>query len=301
VGTLFLVATPIGNLEDITRRGLDVLSQVRLIAAEDTRTTRKLLAHHQISTPMISYHEHNKISRLEDLLAALSQGDVALVSDAGSPGLNDPGYELVKAVVRAGYPISPIPGPCAPIAALISSGLPADEFLYLGYLSRKSNERRKNLTQVQSLPFTNIFLETPHRLLAALKDLLDVLGDREIAVARELTKLHEEIFRGKVSEAITHFSVQPVRGEITLVVAGNTGSEIWKEEQLRSIIQHRLSNKEPPTLIASELANQSGWSRRSIYRMITEIQIPERTIITNKQKNSPTTDHHSITTQEGKI
>ena len=275
MGTLYLVATPIGNLEDLTRRAVNVLGHVAIIAAEDTRHTSKLLAHYHISTKMISYYEHNKISRLEEILGALSEGDVALVSDAGTPGLNDPGYELIKAAMVAGHQVSPIPGPCAPIAALISSGIPTDKFLYLGYLPRKSIERRKSLAQVHNLPFTLVFLETPHRLLAALQDLLNELGDRKIAVARELTKLHEEIFHGNLSEAISHFSPQPVRGEITLIVAGNAYQEEWEVEQLRSNIQFRLSNGEPPTQIASVLTSQSGWTRRNIYRLITEIQASE--------------------------
>jgi 16S rRNA (cytidine1402-2'-O)-methyltransferase len=275
VGTLFLVATPIGNLEDVTHRALRILSQVRLIAAEDTRRSRILLAHYQISTPLISYHEHNKLSRIEDVLGVLSQGDVALVSDAGTPGLNDPGYELVKAAMQAGFPISPIPGACAPIAALIASGLPTDAFLYLGYLPRKSNERCQLLRRVCDLSFTMIFLETPHRLLAALHDLLSELGDRSIVVARELTKLHEEIFRGKVSEARSYFSASHIRGEITLVIAGNISSERWQEKQLLSALRQSLANGKSPAQIASEISAQSGWARRTVYRLITGIKTSE--------------------------
>jgi len=272
VGTLFLVATPIGNLDDITHRAIRILSQVKLIAAEDTRRTRKLLTHYHISTPLISYHEHNKLSRLDEVVSALSQGDVALVSDAGTPGLNDPGYELVKATVQSGFPISPIPGPCAPIAALTASGLPTDAFLYLGYLPRKSNERCLHLRQLRDLSFTMIFLEAPHRLLAALQDLHSELGDRYMVVARELTKLHEEIFRGKVSEAWSYFSTRQIRGEITLVIAGNTTPERWQEGQLLSALRQRLANGTSPAQIASELSRQSGWARRTVYRLITEIQ-----------------------------
>ena len=272
MGTLYLVATPIGNLEDITRRATRILSQVNLIAAEDTRHTRKLLEHYQIHTPLISYHEHNKLHRLDDILTALSQGDVALVSDAGTPGMNDPGYELVRAALQAGYPVSPIPGPCAPIAALVTSGLPTDAFLYLGYLPRKGNQRRQLLDRVSSLPFTLIFLETPHRLLAGLADLQVVLGDRTVVVARELTKLHEEIFHGNLSQAWSHFAAQPVRGEITLVISGNTTSERWKEEQLLSALQQRLASGDSPSQIAGEISAQSGWPRRSIYHLITETQ-----------------------------
>ncbi|MBP1694620.1 MAG: hypothetical protein H6Q37_2503, partial [Chloroflexi bacterium] len=206
MGTLYLVATPIGNLEDISARALRILAQVRLIAAEDTRHTGKLLEYFKIHTPLTSYHEHNKLVKLDHILSVLEQGDVALVSDAGTPVLNDPGLELVRAVLDSGYTVSPIPGPSAPLAALIASGLPTDAFLYLGYLPRKAGERQKLLAGIQELPFTLIFLEAPHRLLAALQDLVSVLGDRQISVARELTKLHEELYRGSISQALAHFS-----------------------------------------------------------------------------------------------
>ncbi|HJS28397.1 MAG TPA: 16S rRNA (cytidine(1402)-2'-O)-methyltransferase, partial [Anaerolineales bacterium] len=239
MGTLYLVATPIGNLEDITRRAVRTLSEVSLIAAEDTRHTGQLLRRLEISTPLISYHEHNKEGRLEELLRALAGGDVALVSDAGTPLLNDPGYELVRAALAAGYEVSPIPGPSAPIAALISSGQPADAFLYLGYLPRRRSERIRALKEVAGLSYTLIFLETPHRLQAALEDILDVLDDRQIAVARELTKMHEEIFRGTAAEAKDHFSGPAPRGEITLVIAGSPlRAEIpWSEERMRAEIE----------------------------------------------------------------
>ncbi|MDP3185597.1 MAG: 16S rRNA (cytidine(1402)-2'-O)-methyltransferase, partial [Anaerolineales bacterium] len=194
MGTLYLVATPIGNLEDMTPRALRILHEARLIAAEDTRVTRKLLTHFDIHTPLTSYYEHNKLSKLEVILSALAEGDVALVSDAGTPALNDPGYELVRAALEAGHNVSPLPGASAPVAALVASGLPTDAFLYLGYLARKSSARQARLGQVRNLPYTLIFLETPHRLLAALADLEAILGDRQIAIARELTKLHEEIW-----------------------------------------------------------------------------------------------------------
>jgi len=274
VGTLYLVATPIGNLQDITGRALDILKQVSLIAAEDTRQTRKLLDHYQIHTPLISYHEHNKLSRLAEVINALAQADVALVSDAGTPALNDPGFELVKATLQAGYPVSPIPGPSAPLAALVASGLPTDAFLYLGYLPRKSGERQALLKQIASLTYTLVFLETPHRLLAALQDLQAVLGERSIAVARELTKLHEEIFRGSLSQASAHFTAQPPRGEITLVIAGNTTRSVWSEEQVRNFIEGLQSEGDSAAHIAAEAAAASGWSRRALYQLV--MQLPKR-------------------------
>ena len=272
MGTLYLVATPIGNLQDITGRALEILRQVRLVAAEDTRHTRKLFDHYQIRTPLVSYHEHNKLSRLAQVLAALDEADVALVSDAGTPALNDPGYELVKAALQAGYPVSPIPGPSAPLAALVASGLPTDAFLYLGYLPRKTGERRALLRKIAALPYTLVFLETPHRLLSALLDLHTVLGDRSIAVARELTKLHEEIFRGRLSQALAHFGEQPPRGEITLVIEGNRAQVVWSEEQVLNLLQQRLSAGISATRSAAEVADQTGWPRRTLYRLVMQLQ-----------------------------
>lgn len=272
MGILYLVATPIGNLEDISARALRILSQVSLIAAEDTRHTGKLLAHFQIHTPLTSYHEHNKLSKLEKILASLEHGDVALVSDAGMPALNDPGYELVRAVLAAGYRLSPVPGPSAPLAALVCSGLPTDAFLYLGYLPRKAADRRRLLKEVSGLTYTLIFLETPHRMAEALQDLENVLEDRQICVGRELTKLYEEIYHGTISQAQAHFSLQPMRGEFTLVVAGrSTHQEIWEEAQLIEAIQAELSEDVSATQIAADLANRSGWLRREIYQKILEI------------------------------
>lgn len=270
MGTLYLVATPIGNLNDISRRALDVLASARLIAAEDTRQTRKLLNHYSITTRAISYHEHNKLKRIEPVLAALAEGDVALVSDAGTPALNDPGYELVQAVLAAGYPVSPIPGPSAPVAALVASGLPTDAFLYLGYLPRKSSERRRLLSETAGLPYTLIFLETPHRLLEALEDLQAILGDRRMAAARELTKLHEEIFRGRLSEATGHFTAQAPRGEFTLVIEGHQQVEQeWSEEQVQAELERRLQAGTPPSSAASEVAAMAGWPKRRVYRLVS--------------------------------
>lgn len=273
MGTLFLVATPIGNLEDISQRALRVLSQVSCIAAEDTRHTRKLLSHYNIRTPVISFHEHSPKEKLGQVLELLEQGDVALVSDAGTPLLNDPGFELVLAAIAAGHKITPVPGPSAPIAALIASGLPVNTFLYLGYLPRRTVERRHMLMEVKTLPYTLIFLETPHRLLSALSDLLEVLGDRPVAVAREITKLHEEIFRGTLSDAFQHYSQNPARGEITLVVAGYEDQQArWPAEQLQAAIEHELTLARSPAEIASRLASESGWPRREIYRLILQLQ-----------------------------
>lgn len=274
MGTLYLVATPIGNLDDITRRAIHILETAVLIAAEDTRHTGKLLAHLGIKKHLVSYHEHNKLSasRLNEILAALAAGDVALVSDAGTPGLNDPGYELVRLALQAGFPVSPAPGPSAPIAALVASGLPTDSFLYLGYLPRKSGERRRLLETVAALPYTLIFLEAPHRLLEALGDLLEILGDRPAAAARELTKLHEEIVRASLSQTLAHFSTQPPRGEFTLVVGGQPPAGPWTEARLLQELRQRLAAGQPPSRAASELASLSGWPRRMIYTLAGQLQ-----------------------------
>jgi 16S rRNA (cytidine1402-2'-O)-methyltransferase len=273
MGTLYLVATPIGNLEDISARALRILGQARLIAAEDTRQTRKLLSHFGLHTPMVSYHEHNKLSKLDAVLAALSAGDVALVSDAGTPALNDPGYELVRAALEAGHAVSPIPGPSAPIAALVASGLPTDAFLYLGYLPRKSAQRRILLAQVSPLSYTLIFLETPQRLSGALEDLQDILGDRPCAIARELTKLHEEIFRGKLSAAQQHFSDKARRGEFTLVVGGcpPEAKPRWEEDQVRLALSSAQVQRQSASQVARDIASVSGWSKKEIYRLYNEM------------------------------
>ena len=271
MGTLYLVATPIGNLEDLSPRAVRILAEVPLIAAEDTRVTRKLLSSVGNGAKPIAYHEHNKLTKLDRVLDALQSGDVALVSDAGTPGINDPGYELVRAAIDAGHTVSPIPGPSAPIAALVASGLPTDSFLYLGYLPRKSKERREKLGEVEALPYTLIFLESPHRVLKALDDIELVLGNRPVAVARELTKLYEEIFRGDVESARAHFVENAPRGEFTLVVAGKKQVEMtWTEASLKSALEAGVAAGESPSALAKKLAKESGWKRRDIYQMIVE-------------------------------
>jgi 16S rRNA (cytidine1402-2'-O)-methyltransferase len=252
---------------------LRILREVRLVAAEDTRQTARLLQRYDIHTPSMAYHEHNKLVRLERVLEALQEGNVALVSDAGTPALNDPGYELVRSVIAAGHEVSPIPGACAPIAALVVSGLPTDAFLYLGYLPRKAAERKRLLVDICSLPYTLIFLEAPHRLLASLEDLQHELGDRQIAIGRELTKLHEEVFRGSLSQARQHFNENLPRGEFTLVLRGNNVKAVhWMVEQLNAALQAGLATGEPASQLAARLAETSGWSRREIYQHLLKIQ-----------------------------
>jgi 16S rRNA (cytidine1402-2'-O)-methyltransferase len=266
---LYLVATPIGNLEDITFRAVRILKEVPLIAAEDTRTSKTLLKAYQINTKLTSYHDHNKESKTPKLLDHLKAQDLALVSDAGTPAINDPGFYLVKAALEAGHQVIPIPGPSAPVAALSASGFPTDNFLYLGYLPRKTKGRKDFLEKVKEGTWTLVFLETPHRLIQSLEDMLVVLGDREIAVARELTKLHEEIYRGTISETRDHYLQHEPKGEITLIISGRGNEAVWSREKLIMSIQEELKlGGLSPTRLAKTLADESGWSRRDIYDLM---------------------------------
>ena len=265
MGTLYLVATPIGNLEDVTLRALRVLKEVSLIAAEDTRTTKVLLTRYGITTPLSSYHDHNKKARLPFLLAKLKEHDIALVSEAGMPGLNDPGYEVVRAAIEQGIAIDPIPGPSVIPTALVVSGLPPDQFLYLGYLPRRSSQRQRLLSSVASEGRTIICLETPHRLSGALKDILSVLGNRKIAVCRELTKLYEEVFRGTVQDALNHFSSP--RGEFTLVIAGAPRREPPPDEEIARRLGELLALGLASREAVRKVAQETTAPRREVYRV----------------------------------
>jgi len=262
---LYIVATPIGNLEDISLRALRILREVKLIAAEDTRKTKRLLATYDIKTPMTSYHEYNKWTKLEYILSCLGDGDVALVSNAGMPGMSDPGYELIVAASQRGISVVPIPGPSVVTTALVISGLPTDKFIYLGFLPRKSSARRHLLEFVADKDETIVTLESPHRLLAALDDMLLVLGDRKIAICRELTKIHEEVFRGRISQAIEHFA-QP-KGEFTLVI---NGKRKGNKPQLTPDIEQQLHNMRQSGLTAKEVvakvASETGLSKKELYQ-----------------------------------
>jgi 16S rRNA (cytidine1402-2'-O)-methyltransferase len=222
-GILYVVSTPIGNLEDITLRALRILKEVVLIAAEDTRHTGLLLKHFGIRTPLTSYFEGNELKKREWILSRLKEGDrIALVSDAGTPGISDPGYRLIKMATENQIPVVPVPGPSAVIAALSVSGLPTDSFLFEGFLPHKSKKRRDLLQQFEEVRETLIFYESPHRLSETLKDLLEILGDREIVLTRELTKVYEEVLRGKVSEIQNQIGERKLKGEMTLVISGKT-------------------------------------------------------------------------------
>jgi 16S rRNA (cytidine1402-2'-O)-methyltransferase len=266
-GILYIVPTPIGNLEDITLRALRILREVDLIAAEDTRTTGRLLAHYGIETPQTSYHEHNKLTKLDRVLRALETGDVALVSDAGTPGLSDPGFELIQAAITAGLTVVPLPGASALLPAVVASGLPTDRFTFVGFLPRKSSARRAMLEDLRDWDGTLVFYEAPHRLLDVLADLRDVLGSRQVCAARELTKLYEEIWRGTLDEAVDYFTRQPPRGEFTLVVSGADPGPavVWTEEDVRARLADLLEQGESRSSAARALAEESGWPRRKIY------------------------------------
>ncbi len=230
MSVLYVIATPIGNLEDISLRALRLLQEVKLIAAEDTRTTRHLLSAHDIKTPLTSYHEHSKRAKLDYLLNYLERENLALVSEAGMPGLSDPGYDLIVAAIERGVSVVPIPGASAVVTALAVSGLPTDQFLYVGFFPRRKGQRQRILSSITEERRTIVAFETPHRLSETLEDIEAILGDRRISVCRELTKVHEEIFRGRVSQAREHF-IEP-RGEFTLVVEGKTRA--WLKFRERS-------------------------------------------------------------------
>lgn len=267
--TLYVVATPIGNLEDISLRALRTLREVKLIAAEDTRKTKQLLNTYDIKTPMTSYYEHNKLTKLDYILDRLKEGDVALVSEAGTPGLSDPGYELIREATRSGIAVVPIPGASVVITALTISGLATDRFTCLGFLPRKPGDRRKLLESAAEDPGTIIILEAPHRLLETLEDALHIFGDRRIAVCRELTKLHEEVFRGRISQAIEHFA-EP-RGEFTLVIEGRGAKP---QAELTASIKQRLHDMQLSGVKAKEavaqVAGETGLSKKELYRVWLE-------------------------------
>jgi 16S rRNA (cytidine1402-2'-O)-methyltransferase len=269
-GVLYIVATPIGNLEDITRRAARILGEVDRIACEDTRQTRKLLDHLGISKPAVSYHEHNEAARASELVEAIQAGqNIALVSDAGTPLVSDPGYRLVTAAIAAGITVVPIPGPSAAIAALSASGLPADAFRFGGFLPPKKAARRKTLEQLKLESATLIFYEAPHRILETLDDIAEVLGARRIAIARELTKMHEEILRGTPAQLGQDLASRPsIRGEMTLLIA--RAEEIEPDptpvaEAVEALEQQGLSRMDA----IKQIAKSRGLSKREVYKLVS--------------------------------
>ena len=266
MGNLYVVATPIGNLEDITLRALRILSEAGLIAAEDTRVTRRILSRYKIQTKLISFNDHNERRRIPQIMKALSVGDVALVSDAGTPILNDPGFSLLVHAQRNSIPIVPIPGPSALTTTISVSSVPTNQFIFLGFLPKKKYQRQRELSALVNQRRSLILFESPHRLLATLSDIFELYGDRFLCISRELTKYHEEIFYGKVSEAIVHFQ-NPI-GEFSLVVAGYTEPEL---SEVKKVVFDNLWELRQQGKGARESVNEislsTKLSRREIYRM----------------------------------
>ena len=268
MGTLFIVPTPIGNLEDITLRALRILKEVSLIAAEDTRTSKVLLKHYEILTPLTSYHEHNKLSKLDAIFDTLSSGDVALISDAGTPGISDPGYELVKRAVDEGYRIEPLPGANAVLPALVASGLPTDSFTYIGFLPKKAMARQAILQNLSDESRTIIAYESPNRLTDTLTAIIDTLGDRQVCVAREISKYYEEFQRGLASEVRDYYVENRPKGEITLVIGGKIeDTSAWDKARVQKALYERLDSGESLSFASKAIAKQSGWNKRDVYAL----------------------------------
>ncbi|PBB04925.1 MULTISPECIES: 16S rRNA (cytidine(1402)-2'-O)-methyltransferase [Salimicrobium] len=269
-GTLYIVPTPIGNLEDMTYRAVHTLQSVDKIAAEDTRNTKKLTRHYDIDTPLISYHEHNRKSRAEELIAWLGDGlSVALVSDAGMPGISDPGEEIISQAVAEDIPVVVLPGANAALVALVGSGLPADHFFYYGFLPRKKKDRVKELEKWKSFPETMVFYESPHRLKQMTQDLYEVFGDRRVSFARELTKQYEEFLRGDLSDVLTWVEETELKGEFCIVVEGGEEEEksswwdsLTLEEHVGSYVEEGMRDKEAVKKVAVE----RGMPKREVYR-----------------------------------
>ena len=272
--TLYIVGTPIGNLEDTTFRAIQTLQKVDLIAAEDTRHTSKLLQHFHIRTPQLSYHQHNEQSRIPELIEKLNQGKtIALVTDAGMPGISDPGYELVKACVEENISIVPIPGVTASITALCASGLPTNKFIFIGFLPTKIKLREEQLEKLSNLLETIVLYESPYRLLQTLEDLGKILGEnRKIVLARELTKLHEEFWRGTVGEAVIHYQNNQPKGEFTLVI---TGAEpelpVLSEDTIKQELQELFAQGISRSQASRQLSQKINLSRRKIYQIALKI------------------------------
>lgn len=273
-GTLYLVATPIGNLEDMTFRAIRILKEVDIIAAEDTRQTRKLLTHYQISNRCVSYHEHNKRASGPELIRLLEEGQsIALVSDAGTPAISDPGYELVVAAIEADITVVPVPGANAAISTLITSGLSTERFAFIGFLPRDKKKRKQELEKTGGFTGTVLFYESPHRIVETLTQMLDVWGNRAICLGRELTKRHEEIWRGTIADALLKFEQTPPLGEFVIAVAGFNGDaqaddpsgQWWSELSIEEHYNHYLSNGEDRKQALKQVADDRGVNKKQIY------------------------------------
>ena len=273
-GTLYIVGTPIGNLEDTTFRAIKTLQEVDLIAAEDTRHTSKLLQHFQILTPQLSYHQHNEQSRIPELIEKLNQGKaIALVTDAGMPAISDPGYELVKVCVEANISVVPIPGVTASITALCASGLPTNKFIFIGFLPTKIKLREEQLEKLSNSLETVVLYESPYKLLQTLEDLAKILGgNRKIVLARELTKLHEEFWRGTVGQAIIHYQNNQPKGEFTLVIAGAEPElPVLSENTIKQELQELFAQGISRSQASRQLSQKINLSRRKIYQIALKI------------------------------
>ena len=271
LGKLFVVATPIGNMEDITFRAIRVLREADLIACEDTRHTQKLLAHFGIQTPTISYHEHNEMTRAPELIIQIEEGSqIALVSDAGMPVISDPGFRLVHLAIRHGIPVVPIPGASAFVAALAAAGMPVDKFRFLGFLPSKKLARRKSLQELVGANKALVFYESPHRVLEMLTDVYDLLGNRPAVVAREVTKVHEEFVRGSISEVLEHLKTKPVKGEITVLVGPSQASAATASpsRSIHSELEQARANEGLDDRSALKaVARRRGISKSEAYRL----------------------------------
>ena len=275
---LYLVATPIGNLEDITLRAVRILREVDLIACEDTRQTRKLLHHYGITTRTVSYHEHNEMTRAAELVMDLEKGiSVALVTDAGMPGISDPGFRLISLAIRHQIPVVPIPGAAAFLSALVASGLPTDSFRFSGFLPAKKAQRRKLLESIRESPRTQIFYEAPHRIVECLEDVVAVLGeDRHVVIAREVTKLHEEFIRGRASEVLETLASRPMKGEITLLIGKAEHDETPAAS--KATVGHRIreimsGDKLDEKAALKKVARELGISKSEAYRELQRSKI----------------------------
>ena len=273
-GTLYVVATPIGNLEDLTHRATRILKEVSLIACEDTRHTRKLLNHYGIKTKTISYHEHNEREQASHLIELIKTGiDVAVVSDAGTPGISDPGFRIVSLALAESIPVVPLPGPTALVSALVASGLPSDEFFFAGFLPARQTARRNRLAELATIKSTLVFYEAPHRIIEALKDAREILGEREAVVARELTKLHEEILRGRLGELVNQFeqSKHEPRGEMVLIIDRHeiASPENKAGQSVATLVAGFEAEGLEPRAALKKAAKQLGLSRAEAYRQLT--------------------------------
>lgn len=276
MATLYLIATPIGNLEDISLRALRLLRSVRLIACEDTRHSARLLRHYEIKTPTISYHAHNERTRLPHLIAALAEGDLALISDAGTPAIADPGYRLVEAAKVAGYPVVPVPGASALLAAVVGSGLVPEGFTFIGFLPRRPTEARRRLADYGALAHPLVLYEAPHRLVATLSLLYELLGDRPAVVARELTKLHEEFRRERLSALLAHYQSQAPRGECVLIIAADDRPSAVNDTTAAEAVKALLATGQSPSQAARLAAHQTGRPRAELYALAMAYNRPRQ-------------------------